>query len=150
MKLTIIKTLIVVLTVGFAFNSNAQVTCDSVSTIAANFLKPSNKDKRLFISDGQVYRAFLDEDQSAEFETTFYGGSVYRIAASAGADDSYVIFEVYDKYRNLIFTNRDYKNAEYWDFKVNSTIDCTIEVKLDLQKKSSGCAVLLIGFEKRK
>lgn len=150
MKFALLPSLLFAVTLGSVNTSNAQITCDSVAKVTSNYLKPSKTDSRVFISDGQVYRAFLDEDQSAEFETTFYGGSTYRIGASAGSDDNYVIFEVYDKYRNLLFTNRDYKNAEYWDFKVNNTLDCTIEVKLDLQRKSSGCAVLLIGFEKKK
>jgi hypothetical protein len=44
----------------------------------------------------------------------------------------------------------DYDNAPYWDFKVESTLDVRIEVRLDPNKKSSGCAVLLIGFKQLK
>jgi hypothetical protein len=135
---------------GFVYQSTGQVTCDSVAKITSQLLKSKPGDNRLFISDGQVYRAFLDEDQSAEFETTLYGGSVYRIAATAGSGENFVIFELYDQYRNLIFSNYNHKNADYWDFKVNSTLNCTVEVRLDLQIKSSGCAVMLIGFEKKK
>ena len=72
-----------------------QITCDSISNVTNSYLNTSqDKQKnRVFISDGQVYRAFLDEDQSTEFEVTLYGGSTYRVAASAGIAENYLIFE---------------------------------------------------------
>lgn len=126
-------------------------SCDSLANICKSYLNmpAKNDSKSLFISDGQTYRAFLDEDQTAEFTTTFYGGSTYRIATSAGTKDNYVIFEIYDKENHLLFSNSDYKNAPYWDFKVESTIDIRIEARLDSNKKSSGCTVLLIGFKQK-
>jgi len=88
----------------------------------------------------------LDREK-AEFKTTFFGGSTYRIAASAGTDDDFVIFTVKDPKGNVLFTNSKYKNAPYWDFKVQKTIPVTIETELDLDKKVTGCAVMLIGFK---
>lgn len=140
-KLTILVIFFSVLTFS---NAQAQ-TCDSIVKITESYLKQDNK---LFVSDGQVYKAFLDENQAAEFYTTLYGGTTYRIAASAGNKDNFIIFNVYDKDRNLIFSNKEYKNAPYWDFKVVNTIECFVEAKLDLDKKVSGCAVLLIGFKR--
>lgn len=68
-----------------------------------------SKSGKTFISDGQVYQAFVDAEQAAEFKVTLYGGSLYRIASSAGSDDNYVIFNVYDQERNLLFSNQDQK-----------------------------------------
>ena len=131
-----------------------QITCDSIGNVTNSYLNTSQDKQlnRIFISDGQVYRAFLDEDQSTEFEVTLYGGSTYRVAASAGVAENYLIFEIYDKSpeRNLLFSNMDYNNAPYWDFKIESTIDCYVEARLDMNKKLSGCAIMMIGFEKRK
>ncbi|MFT5305282.1 MAG: hypothetical protein ACI9N1_002215 [Flavobacteriales bacterium] len=131
-------------------STTAQITCDSIASVTNSYLSTSSDQDlgRYFISDGQVYRAFIDEDQAAEFEVTFYGNSTYRIAASAGTDDNFVIYEIYDQDRNLLFSNYDYNNAPYWDIEVENTIDCTIEVKLDLNKKLSGCVRMMIGFEK--
>jgi hypothetical protein len=132
------------------FSTAQEITCDSIASIANGYLR-TNKDvemKRTFISDGQVYRAFLDEEQVAEFTMTFYGNSTYRISTSAGAKEDYVIFEIYDQDRNLLFTNFDHGNRAYWDFKVESTLECTVEVRLDLDKKLSGCVRMMIGFEK--
>ncbi len=99
-----------------------------------------------FLSDGQIYTAFLDREK-AEFKTTFFGGSTYRVSASAGKKDNYVIFTVKDLKGKIIFTNKEYKNSPYWDFKVPNTIPVIIETELDLDKKITGCAVMLIGFK---
>ena len=100
-----------------------------------------------YISDGQQYRALLNEDEVAEFHATFYGGSTYRIAACTGASDGALVFSVYDSDRHLLFTNKDYENTPYWDFKFKSTVDCIIEAQLDTKVKTSGLAVMLIGFK---
>ncbi len=91
---------------------------------------------------------FFGEDENAEIITTFYEGTTYRIATSAGLEDNYMIFEILDQERNLLFSNTDFSNEPYWDFKVENTIECTIEAKLDPNKKLNGCAQLIIAFKK--
>lgn len=119
--------------------------CEKIVKTCESYLN-GTQGKAKFISDGQVYTAFLDREK-AEFKTTFFGGSTYRIAASAGNDDEYVIFTVRDPNGNILFTNKNHKNSPYWDFKVPQTIPVTIETELDLDKKVTGCAVMLIGFK---
>jgi len=101
-----------------------------------------------YISDGQQYIAFLNGDEIAEFRITFYGKSTYRIAACSGLTQGNLIFTVYDRERNEIFSNRNYKNAPYWDFKFTSTMQCIIEAQLDPKGQQSGVAILLVGFKK--
>jgi hypothetical protein len=100
-----------------------------------------------YISDGQQYKSLLNGDEIAEFRATFYGGSTYRIVANSGQEEGNVIFSVYDKERNLLFSNSDYNNSAYWDFKFTSTVDCIIEAELNQKKLSSGYVLLLIGFK---
>jgi hypothetical protein len=130
--------------VGFHFSSSAQ--CDSIATMCAK----RNMDAS-FISDGQQYRALLvNSDETAEFHTTFYGGTIYRVAACSGMTDGNLVFTIYDSQHNLIFTNSAYQNAPYWDFSVKSTIDCVIDAQLNPTTNSgSGCAVILIGFKQQ-
>ncbi|HLP54565.1 MAG TPA: hypothetical protein VK151_06030 [Fluviicola sp.] len=118
--------------------------CESLVKACEKHLKGENNN---FVSDGQVYTAFLDREK-AEFKTTFFGGSTYRIAATAGEDDTYVIFTVTDTQGNLLFTNKNYKNSTYWDFKVPKTIPVVISTELDMDKKVTGCAVMMIGFKR--
>jgi len=138
------KGLITILTV-FAFTLATYTSfaqCDTVASLCGKHLGNG------FISDGQQYRALLkSNEETAEFHTTFYGGTTYRVAACSGLKDGNLIFSVFDSERNLLFSNIDYRNAPYWDFKVNSTLDCIIEAKLDAANQGSGCAVVLIGFK---
>jgi len=132
---------LIVLIAAFVTIQQANAQCDTIATICGKNMTDG------FISDGQAYRALLLNEEIAEFHTTFYGGSTYRIAACSGLSDGNLIFSVYDKNRNLLFTNEDYQNSPYWDFKITSTIDCIIEAKLNPDQLASGCAVLLIGFK---
>ncbi len=127
-----------ILFVMFSFSLHAQ--CDTIASICnkKNFTAD-------YISDGQQYRALLKADDIAEFRSTFYGGSTYRISACSGETDGNLIFSLYDNDRNLLFTNKDHQNSPYWDFKMESTVDGFVEAQLN--ELGSGCAVLLIGFK---
>ncbi len=142
------RQLLTLLAIVFISGHTFSQECDSLANICYKHLSADAKSGKVFISDGQVYKAFVDAEQSAEFKVTLYGGSLYRIAATAGSKGDYVIFSVYDKDHNLLFTNEDFGNKPYWDFKVDNTLDCYIEARLDLDKKVSGCIVVLLGFQK--
>ena len=138
---TIYKFIFVIcLITGFSI-TNSKAQCGPTANLCVKHLEGD------FISDGQSYRALLLEGELAEFNTTLFGGSQYRIAACSGVDDGNLIFSIYDEERNLIFTNEEYANAPYWNFKVNSTINCTIEAHLNSSSLVSGCAVIVIGFK---
>ena len=122
---------------------NAQ--CDTIASMCAKHIISS------FISDGQQYRSLLlNSEEYAEFHTTFFGETTYRIAACSGRSDGNLIFNIYDQDRHLLFSNHNQKNAPYWDFKVKSTVETIIEAQLDVNKNpGSGCAVILIGFKQK-
>jgi hypothetical protein len=125
---------------------SATAQCDSIaSACAKRNIDPS------FISDGQQYRALLvNSDETAEFHVTFYGGTLYRLAACSGMTDGNLIFTIYDSQHNQLFTNSQYQNAPYWDFSVKNTVDCIINAQLNPTTNSgSGCAVVLIGFKQQ-
>lgn len=132
--------LIVVAVVFFAVN-HSQAQCDSIASLCNKHINSS------YISDGQLYRALLLDEEIAEFHTTLYGGTRYRIAACSGLSDGNLIFNLYDGQRKLLFSNKDYSNAPYWDFEVTNTIEGIVEAQLDNTALTSGCAVLLIGFK---
>ncbi|MBA3664813.1 MAG: hypothetical protein H0W61_11485 [Bacteroidetes bacterium] len=128
-----------------SFLNKATAQCDTIANICAKHIIST------FISDGQQYRALLlNSEETAEFHSTFFGETTYRIAACSGTSDGNLIFNIYDQDRNLLFTNRKQKNAPYWDFKVKSTLETIIEAQLDANRNpGSGCAVLLIGFKQK-
>ena len=126
---------------GLIIYNNSFAQCDTIASLCDQHITSE------FISDGQDYRALLLDDEIAEFNMTLYGGSTYRFAACSGLADGNLIFSVYDQERNLLFTNKEYSNSAYWDFKINNTLDCIIEASLDPENLASGCAVLLVGFK---
>lgn len=99
-----------------------------------------------FIVTGKPFRALLTGDEVAEFNVTLFSGTTYRIAAGS-AGKNYIIINVYDSDRNLLFSNRDYDNAPYWDFTVEGYIDCIVEARLDDTMASSGFAIMMTGFK---
>jgi len=124
-----------------AANTSSQAQCDTIATICGqNFTNE-------YLSDGQEYRALLVNEQTAEFNLTLYGGSIYRFGACSGLEKGNLIFRVYDEERNELFSNKEYEMSEYWDFKVTSTLDVIVEANLNLDEVNSGCAVLLVGFK---
>lgn len=141
MKVNLLIVLLSLLTSAVSFGQNCEEIVRNCEKLFIN-----EKGKQLFISDGQVYTAFLDR-QEAEFSLTFYGGTTYRIAVSAGDKDDYVLFTLRDEQGNTLFSNKNHKNARYWDFKIPQTIRLKIETELDTERKVTGCAVMLIGFK---
>lgn len=131
---------ILIMLFGTVISLNAQV--ENTTQMCAKHIVPP------FISDGQQYRALLNGEEIAEFHATFYGGSTYRISACSGTSEGNLLFSVYDKERNLLFSNSDYQNSPYWDFQFNSTMECIIEANLE-KKEGSGFAILLIGFKQK-
>ncbi len=99
-----------------------------------------------FISNGQPFRAFLTGDEVAEFHTTFLNGSLYRLVACSAKNEP-IIFSIFDTNRNLLYTNADHNNTNTWDFKIDGSIECIIEARLDKKLATSGMALLYIGFK---
>lgn len=101
-----------------------------------------------FISDGQQYLSLITGNQTAEFSVVFYGGNTYRVISCGGNNSNDIIFNIYDKYRNLLFSNTEYDNTNYWNFQFESTVECFIEAKFAPGSNMSGFAVILIGLQK--
>lgn len=141
MRTKTLKIVLASLIMGLAYVGNASAQCDSIAKVCAENVTAD------YISDGQSYRALLNGEQVAEFRATFYGGSTYRIAGCSGFTEGNLIFEIYDEDHNQLFASNEYKNTPYWDFEFASTINCTIEARLNTYNVKSGCATMVIGFK---
>ena len=125
----------------FVINKTIHAQLDVVMTSCENHLTDD------YFSDGQQYISLISGDQIAEFSVLFYGGNTYRII-SGGSNKQKLNFSVFDKNRNELFNNANFKNSTYWDIQFESTIECFIEAKLINGENNSGFAVLLIGVKK--
>ncbi len=120
----------------------AGAQCDSIADRCQQHMREN------YISDGQTYRVLLSGDETTEFQTTFYKGNTYRIAACSGNNMNSLIFRLVDQDRNILFSNSDYSTSEYWDFFAENTMSVIVEAQLDKSKADSGYAVIVIGFKK--
>ncbi|NND93891.1 MAG: hypothetical protein HKN45_03445 [Flavobacteriales bacterium] len=123
-----------------SFQMTAQ--CDSIAQVCSQNIPEG------FISDGQSYRAFLVDEETAEFRTTFFEGTDYRIAACSGFEPTNMIFRIMDQKRNILFTNEDYDLISYWNFRSENTTECIVEAQLNNEAVDSGCAVILVAFSR--
>ena len=87
-----------------------------------------------FLSDGKDYRALLTNN-SSEFVVIFYANNKYRIAACTDVGGP-LAFSVKDHKGNVLFTNKDYENAPYWDLVFPTTIECIVTVSLPDETKA--------------
>ena len=102
--------------------------------------------KSPFVASGQPFKAFLTGSEVAEFHTTFFSGSMYRVVACSHQENN-ILFSIYDKERNLLFTNEQHEAAGTWDFKMEGSVECIVEARLNPKKSTSGIAMLMIGFK---
>jgi hypothetical protein len=135
------KIFLIIALVFMGSSINVFAQCDTIASICEKHLTQK------YVSDGQQYRALLLNKEVAEFNATLFGGTTYRVAACSGLKDGQLEFSIFDKQRNLLFSNIEHKNSPYCDFKLTSTLDCTIEAQLIDANAQSGCAVLLISFK---
>ena len=105
-----------------------------------------------YIHDGNYHAAILTEGEEAELYKTFYSGQNYRIAV-CGADPLNVIeFQVIDAYKNVLYNNKEHNNSRIWDFKLESSQQLKIAVKVpegngDSEYPASACVAIMFGFK---
>ncbi len=111
-------------------------------------------DMKPFVYTGQLNSTILNEGESAELVMTFTAGQEYRILTCAPVYLGILKFSIYDSNRKLVFNNKDFNNSQYWDLKVGSTEDYTIQVSVPYAKhqkvadiSGSGCVAVLVGFK---
>jgi len=127
--------------------------CFSLSIANSNAQSKAMKNRCIhfltsdYISDGQDYIAELNEDNKAKFHTTFFGGTTYRVVVCSETIRKNIFFKIYDQEKNLLFSNKEHENIQYWNFKFNSSVECLIEVEIESTSTLEGFVMLLIGFK---
>ncbi len=109
-----------------------------------------------YIHDGNYHAAILTEGEEAELYKTFYAGQEYRIAVCGSDALPPIEFSVIDANRNVLFSNRDHNMVKTWDFKLESSQQLKIVVKIPSsgQKKPdseiiNGCVAIMFGFKEK-
>ena len=107
-----------------------------------------------YIHDGNYNAATMTEGEEADFYKTFYADQQYRLVVCSSESLPPIEFRVIDANRNVLYSNKDHKMARTWDFKLESSQQLRIVIKVTTtgQKKTeeeiqTGCVAILIGFK---
>lgn len=107
-----------------------------------------------YIHDGNYHAAILSEGEEAELYKTFYANQQYRIAVCGSDSAAQIEFKVVDANRNVLYNNRDHNLSKTWDFKLESSQQLKIVVKVPVSSRKkadaeilSGCVAIMFGFK---
>ena len=108
-----------------------------------------------YVHDGNYHAAVLVEGEEAELYKTFYSDMDYRIAICGEEKLPDIEFSVLDASKNVLYSNKDAKYAKTWDFKLQSSQQLKLIIKVTSMVKSgevpaSGCVSIMFGFKVKK
>jgi len=108
-----------------------------------------------YTHDGNYHAAVLVEGEEAELYKTFYSDMEYRVAICGEDKLPNIEFRVLDSDKNVLYSNKDANFAKTWDFKLESSQQLKLVVKVSSFNKpgdtpASGCVAIMFGFKTKK
>jgi hypothetical protein len=108
-----------------------------------------------YTHDGNYHAAILVEGEEAELYKTFYSDMEYRVSVCGEDKLPEVEFRVLDANKNVLYSNKDANFAKTWDFKLQSSQQLKLVVKVNSLTKpgetpASGCVAIMFGFKVKK
>jgi hypothetical protein len=108
-----------------------------------------------YTHDGNYHAAILVEGEEAELYKTFYSDMEYRVSVCGEDKLPEVEFRVLDANKNVLYSNKDANFAKTWDFKLQSSQQLKLVVKVNTLNKpgetpASGCVAIMFGFKIKK
>ena len=109
----------------------------------------------LYTHDGNYHAAILVEGEEAELYKTFYSDMDYRIAVCGEDSLPKIEFTILDSNKNILYSNKDANFARTWDFKLESSQQLKVIIKVSSFDKpgdtpASGCVAIMFGFKMKK
>lgn len=104
-----------------------------------------------YTHDGNYHAAILVEGEEAELYKTFYSDQEYRLAICGSDNLPPVEFQVMDANKNILYSNADEDYSRTWDFKLESSQQLKIVIKVTTfdqpsDDPASGCVAIMFGF----
>jgi hypothetical protein len=108
-----------------------------------------------YTHDGNYHAAVLVEGEEAELYKTFYSDMEYRVAVIGEGKLPTIEFRILDENKNVIYSNKDNNYAKTFDFKLESSKQLKLVVKVNPFNKpgdipASGCVAIMFGFKMKK
>ncbi len=105
-----------------------------------------------YIHDGNYNAAILTEGEDAELYKTFYAGQNYRIYICSTETLPDIEFQVLDVNRNVLYDNRKRNYSKTWDFKLESSQQLIISLRVKASESESeelvsGCVAIMFGIK---
>jgi hypothetical protein len=140
--------LITILTILLAVNAGVNAQCKGFAK------KLCKLELQGYIHDGNYHAAILTEGEEAELYKTFYSGQNYRLAICGSEALPAIEYQVVDAYKNVLFDNKDHDMSSVWDFKLESSqqLKVVVKVPVSAQKSefpNSGCVAIMFGFQEK-
>lgn len=134
---------------AFVWNGSADAQCKAFAR------KDCLPELSSYVHDGNYHAAVLVEGEEAELYKTFYSDMDYRVAIVGDEKLSSVEFRILDVNKNVLYSNKDENFAKTWDFKLESSQQLKIVVKVSSNNKAgdipaSGCVAIMFGFKVKK
>lgn len=106
-----------------------------------------------FIDNGQMNTSTLSAGQTSKMSLTFFSGQAYRILVCSEKVLGTVSFKILDKTKKIVFDSKENDDPDFWDFKVKSTQEFTLELTVPPSESTSsatpsGCVSVMVGFKK--
>ena len=134
--------------VAFIFSANISAQCKG-------FAKKICKLELIpYIHDGNYNAAILTEGEEAELYKTFFSDQEYRLSVCGSENLDEIEFKVVDANRKILYNNKDHDMATSWDFKLESSQQLKIVVKVPVKEGEkmdieSGCVAIMFGFKEK-
>lgn len=108
-----------------------------------------------YTHDGNYHAAVLIEGEEAELYKTFYSDMDYRVAIVGESKLPAIEFRILDANKNVLYSNKDKNFAKTWDFKLQSSQQLKLIIKVSSFNKSgetpaNGCVAIMFGFKLKK
>ena len=108
-----------------------------------------------YVHDGNYHAAVLVEGEEAELYKTFYSDMEYRVAICGEDKLPNIEFKILDASKNVLYSNKDANYAKTWDFKLQSSQQLKLIVKVTSFNQAgdtpaSGCVSIMFGFKIKK
>jgi hypothetical protein len=147
MRILRITPIIALFILGITVNANAQ--CKAFAK------KVCLPELGTYTHDGNYHAAVLVEGEEAELYKTFYSDMEYRVAICGEEKLPKVEFKVLDSNKNVLYSNKDNDYSPTWDFKLQSSQQLKLVVKVLTENKpedtpASGCVSIMFGFKLKK
>jgi hypothetical protein len=140
-----------ILIILMTFIVSTQLTYSQCKGFAKGTCKP---ELAPYVHYGNFNAAVLTEGEEAELYKTFYSDTEYRILVCGSEVLPNVEFKVIDANKNVLYSNKDHNFSRTWDFKLESSQQLKILIKVHPSGKNSdevasGCVSIMFGFKEK-